>query len=236
MTRPVLAVLPVAPREPESCAHCAGAARCWPDDPEARAGVRIARRVPLRRGEPLWRQAEPFGSIYVVASGSLRLAVLHPDGSEQVTGFGFAGEIVGLDGFALGRHACSATALEPTTVCRILWHANGASESQTGLEKAMLRRIARVRTRQATQRAAGDAVAAVTGFVEMLRHRLRDRWHEGMLVLPMSRSDIASHLGIAPETLSRTLRALHQDGLLEAHGRELRWHAPPSGSAQLCRG
>ena len=88
--------------------------RCWPDDAEARGGVRIARRLALRRGETLWRQAEAFGAIYVVAHGSLRLSVLHPDGHEQVTGFGFAGEIVGLDGFALGRHACTATALEPT--------------------------------------------------------------------------------------------------------------------------
>lgn len=227
MTRPVLAAIPNAPREAESCQRCASALRCWPDDAEARAGVRIARRLTLRRGESVWRQAEPFGAIYLVAHGSLRLAVLHPDGHEQVTGFGFAGEIVGLDGFALGRHACTATALEATELCRVLWHANGASESQAGLEKALLRRLARVRARQATQPAAGDAVAAVVSFVQMLRQRLADRWHDGTLSLPMSRSDIASHLGIAPETLSRAFRTLQQEGRLEANGRELRWRMAP---------
>jgi len=232
MTRPVLAAIPNLPREAESCQRCASAMRCWPDDAEARGGVRIARRLALRRGETLWRQAEAFGAIYVVAHGSLRLSVLHPDGHEQVTGFGFAGEIVGLDGFALGRHACTATALEPTELCRVLWHANGASEAQAGLEKALLRRLARVRARQAIQPAAGDAVAAVVAFVEMLRHRLADRWHDGVLSLPMSRSDIASHLGIAPETLSRAFRSLQQEGRLEANGRDLRWRATPGEAAQ----
>lgn len=232
MSRPSLAVIPAAPqREPDACACCAAARRCWPDDAEARARVRIARRATLRRGGVLWRQAEAFGAIYVVATGSLRLAVLHPDGSEQVTGFGFAGEIVGLDGFALGRHACTATALEPTELCRVLWHANGASESQTGLEKAMLRRLARVRARQAIQPAAGDAVAAVVAFVEMLRQRLADRWHDGVLSLPMSRSDIASHLGIAPETLSRAFRTLQQEGRLEANGRDLHWRVAAGEAA-----
>lgn len=232
MSRSSVAVIPAAPpRETDSCSCCAAALRCWPDDARARASVRIARRVTLRRGAVLWHQAEAFGAIYVVATGSLRLAVLHPDGREQVTGFGFAGEVVGLDGFALGRHACTASALEPTTVCRVLWNANGTSDDQLGLEKALLRRLAHVRARQAARPPAGDAVAAVTGFVEMLHQRLAERWRDGVLSLPMSRSDIASHLGIAPETLSRAFRTLQQEGLLEAQGRELRWHAAAGTAA-----
>ena len=232
MPRPTLTVLPSSPREPEACARCVGANRCWPDDPEVRATIGVARRVALARGDALWRQSEPFAAVFVIASGSLRLATLDPGGREQVTGFAFAGEVVGLDGFALGEHAGTATALEPTTVCRLLWQANGGSDSYTGLEKALLRRVARVRARQATRLAASDAVAAVTGFFEMLRERMPERWHDGRLSLPMSRGDIASHLGIAPETLSRCFRALQRDGLLEASGRELFWR-PAATTAAL---
>lgn len=231
MPRPTLAVLPSSPREPEACARCVGANRCWPDDPEVRATIGVARRVALARGDALWRQSEPFAAVFVIASGSLRLATLDPSGREQVTGFAFAGEVVGLDGFALGAHPCSATALEPTTACRLLWQANGNSEVYTGLEKALLRRVARVRARQATRPAATDAVAAVTGFFDMLRARMPERWRDGRLSLPMSRSDIASHLGIAPETLSRCFRALQRDGLLEASGRELHWR--PAADAEV---
>ena len=76
------------------------------------------------------------------------------------------------------------------------------------------------------------SVAAVVAFVEMLRQRLADRWHDGVLSLPMSRSDIASHLGIAPETLSRAFRSLQQEGRLEANGRDLHWRATPGEAAR----
>ena len=38
----------------------------------------------------------------------------------------------------------------------------------------------------------------------------------------MTRIDIAAHLRLTPETVSRLLRRFQQQGLLEADGRELR--------------
>jgi CRP/FNR family transcriptional regulator len=40
--------------------------------------------------------------------------------------------------------------------------------------------------------------------------------------LPMSRADLANHLGLALETTSRVLSQLAADGLIEVHGKHVR--------------
>jgi len=44
---------------------------------------------------------------------------------------------------------------------------------------------------------------------------------EHAFTLPMSREDIASYLGITPETLSRILTKLERQGLIELDNREI---------------
>ena len=53
------------------------------------------------------------------------------------------------------------------------------------------------------------------------RYRLLGRPSD-MFVLPMSREDIASFLGMVIETVSRTLTKMQDDGLISVRGRQLR--------------
>ncbi len=50
--------------------------------------------------------------------------------------------------------------------------------------------------------------------------------------LPMSRADIADHLGLNPDTLSRLMTHMQRAGLIEAHGRR---HLLAKDWAALCR-
>ena len=44
-----------------------------------------------------------------------------PDGTERVTGFTFAGDMMGLDGIDAGRHGDYAVALEQSGACLLPW-------------------------------------------------------------------------------------------------------------------
>ena len=101
----------------ELCAPCCGLTRAemgyrWPAD------IRCSR---LQRGEILYRSGDRFTSLYAVRDGFFKATALIENGREQVTGFAMAGEVLGMDGIAPERHTCTATALEDSEVCAILF-------------------------------------------------------------------------------------------------------------------
>ncbi|SDI86385.1 CRP/FNR family transcriptional regulator, anaerobic regulatory protein [Paraburkholderia phenazinium] len=66
----------------------------------------------VKQGEAPYRTNDPFQSIYAVRAGSFKTVLMHRDGCEQVTGFHFAGDSLGLDGVCSSRHSCDAIAME----------------------------------------------------------------------------------------------------------------------------
>ena len=60
------------------------------------AVIRQSRR--LKKGEYLFRVAEPFKSLYAIRTGFFKTAVASQDGRDQVTGFFMSGALLGMDG------------------------------------------------------------------------------------------------------------------------------------------
>ena len=220
---------PLQPRPPRQrpapCGHCLQAPACWPG---ADASPVHVHRLPLlKRGGLLWRQGDPFAGLHVLSEGSLRIMEITVEGVERLLGFAYPGDLVGLDGVATGRYATRAEALEPSTVCRVLWHPGREAEDQAALDRLLLRRVA-ADAHRAMQRnpPAHDAVSAVARFLESTAARIgRDDRGDRVLRLPMTRADIARHLGLAEETVSRAFRQLAASGRFVLRGRELRWPA-----------
>jgi CRP/FNR family transcriptional regulator len=79
----------------------------------------IQRSKPLQKTQHLYREGDEFQSVYAVRSGTLKAYKTTDDGREQVTGFYFPGEILGMDGISNNSHASSAKALETAAVCEI---------------------------------------------------------------------------------------------------------------------
>lgn len=107
----------------QRCSTCSRRALCLPAgyaEPELRAmdALMFARRK-VKAGESLYRQGENFRFVYAVHSGTFKSAAAVRDGREQVTGFHLAGDVLGLDALAEGRHASEASALEDSEVCAI---------------------------------------------------------------------------------------------------------------------
>ena len=79
----------------------------------------IQRSKPLQKHQHLYRESDDFQSVYAVRSGTIKAYKTTDDGREQVTGFYFPGEILGMDGISNNAHASSAKALETAAVCEI---------------------------------------------------------------------------------------------------------------------
>ena len=197
----------VRPREVD-CADCPRAGRCWGDPPREGAGVLITRRVTLSRGERLFRQGDAFDGVYIVASGCLKLRETSADGAERIVALRTPGEIVGLEGWASGRHPHAALAATDAMLCRLFMPARGGATSVDLLERVLAK--AAVQLERASRPWAGKpALERVALFVEDLAERLGDqRLARGAAPLPMTRAEIGSYLGLAEETVVRALAKL----------------------------
>ena len=67
---------------------------------------------PLHEGRVLCRAGDAFHSLYVVRSGSLKSYTIGDDGSFQVTGFHFPGELLGFASIHTRTHPVTIESLE----------------------------------------------------------------------------------------------------------------------------
>jgi CRP/FNR family transcriptional regulator, anaerobic regulatory protein len=216
---------PVAPAAAASlCSTCHLKDLCLPcgltgNDVQRLDGLKFARRR-VKEGEALYHEGDRFQFIYAVRSGTFKSTLNLKDGREQVTGFQMAGELLGLDGLAAGKHASSAVALEDTEICAIPYaHLTELATASPDLHIAMTRMMSREIVREhglMMLLGSMNAEQRLAAFLLNVSQRLKARGYSATeFHLRMMRVDIGSYLGMKLETVSRTFTAFQQQGLLK---------------------
>ena len=181
------------------------------------AVIRQSRR--LKKGEYLFRVAEPFTSLYAIRTGFFKTTVASQDGRDQVTGFFMSGELLGMDGICSRMHSCDVVALEDSEVCELPFArmeelGQSIPSIQTHFFRLMSREIVRD---QGVMLLLGNmrAEERLAAFLLNLSNRLYSRgFAANDFILRMSREEIGSYLGLKLETVSRTLSKFHHEGLI----------------------
>lgn len=227
MTRPHSGTAVAAVDEPapgcstlRDCLHCsvrhlAVCSALAPDEVQALERVTVSQPLPL--GATLARAGEPRQHVYTLTAGALRLVRTLADGRRQISGFVLPGDYLGLTGSDLHRHDIEAIA--DSRVCRVaLGQMKDLRARYPHLERKLLQRAC-----QALDDAADAALALgrlqpaerLADFLLRLAAREARLGDPGLRVtLPMGRGDIADHLGLTMETVSRTFTKLRQQGLI----------------------
>lgn len=185
----------------------------------------------IRKGAHLYHAGSEFESIHAVHSGFLKNTVSSEDGTEQIVQFALPGDPVGLDGIATGTHQSTTVALEDSSVC-------GASYGPLMELCNQIPRLQRHFSRLlATEVRSGaklmlllgnmSAEARVTTFLLRLSSRLAAKGYSStQFRLPMTRQELASHLGLRLETVSRIFSALRDQKLITVDGRQVYFKSP----------
>lgn len=97
----------------------------------------------VRAGHALFRAGERFESLYVVRQGFFKSCVGAENGTDQVTGFHMAGDLVGLDGIATEQHARDVVALEDSTVFVLPYSSMETPDLRRKVQAEMSREIRR---------------------------------------------------------------------------------------------
>jgi len=228
---PHLRVVDDAVDAKNSCERCALNGVCLP---EGLAGKerqdftsRIFRHKRLRASQALFRAGESFHQLYFVKTGSLKTVVLIDDGREQVTGFHFAGDVVGVDAISFPAHPSEAIALEDTNVCAIPFGqlsrmSQRVEHVQTYVQRLLAREVVRDQ-RLMLLLGRMQADERVAAFLLNMAQRFKARGYSPLeFTLPMAREDIGNYLGLTLETVSRCLSRLKSTGVLNVKNRHIR--------------
>ncbi len=209
----------------EPCAHCdvrhrSVCSAVSDADLSRLAAVAVVREY--ERGKTFIDESEPAEHFFNITAGTAKLFKLLPDGRQHVTGFAGIGHFLGLA--VSDTYAFSAEAIEPVQVCRFSrTKLRALLDDVPALEHRLLQTacnelvIAQEQMLTLGRKTAQERVASfllawsrTTGCGGPSAGRGRDR-----VPLPMTRGEIADHLGLTIETVSRTFSRFRAGGRIE---------------------
>ena len=180
----------------------------------------------VRAGQSLYLQGEPLHSIFVVRSGSFKSTLTLGDGSTRICAFPAAGDVIALDGLGASAGGTTMTALDDAHVCAIatMPRAQGPlfnTDMRSRLGRLMSDEI--LRTQKLLVLMAGSSAQERMGVFlwDLSRQQLARGYSGRDFTLRMTRSDIGSFLGMAMETVSRSLAGMQAQGGIKIAGRRI---------------
>jgi CRP-like cAMP-binding protein len=163
------------------------------------------------RGAVLFLADDPATALYRVVTGCVKLLRSMPDGRCQILRFCGPGQMFGWNGNPF--HSYAAEAVNDVSLeCIDAAHLNRLAEQDPRVRWDLLFLVAQeIRASQTHMVILGRMNA-----VEKLHTFLANYPAEasGEIHLPMSRAELADHLGLTSETVSRTFSRLRRGGLL----------------------
>ncbi len=175
----------------------------------------IAGTVSFPRNAEIHSQGGTARHCYRILSGCVRTVKLMEDGRRQVNEFLFPGDWFGFE--AEGEFEFAAEAVGPVVLRRYPRPAFDALAAREPAAASWLLGLAAAQLRHARDRMVTlgrrTATERIAGFLSEMAAR-QPRESGSAVALPMSRGDIADHLGLTIETVCRTLAQMRRDGAI----------------------
>lgn len=181
-----------------------------------------SRLLRIKSGETLFQQGDKAKFFYLVISGQIKLCLNSRDGNQKIVEVAYPGQTFAeAVAFMTGhRYPVSAQAIEDASLVVIpsLLYLEQLADSNASCFRLLgdisrrlhsrLREIEMLTLENATHR-----------LVRFLAHKTITE--DNRIHLNLSRQDIAARLSIKPETLSRIIRGLIDEGIISVDGKEI---------------
>jgi len=179
--------------------------------------VEIASSRSFEKGEMVYGAGDVGGTLFVLHTGRAKLFRLNASGKEQVLRLIGPGEFFGeLSLFSSLPLTDNVQALETTTMCVLQGERlKRLMAKYPSIAFKVMDELSR-RLEKAEYRIEDISLSSVTKRVARALIELSEDKHE--FLLPMTKGDLASQLGMTQETLSRKLAALQEEGIITLKG------------------
>lgn len=171
-------------------------------------------RMRFARNEEIFGAGEAAEYVYRVVSGTVRTMRFTVDGRRQILAFHMPGDVFGLD--AAGTHASSAEAICDCALVLVRRASvEKAADDDVAAARALLK-LTREQMRKAQEHALVLGLKGANERVGAFLSQLAERFAEsGEIELPMSRADIADHLALTIETVSRAFTQMEREHTID---------------------
>ncbi len=177
-------------------------------------------------GDVIYNEGDDCDAIYMISNGLVGVRKVDENGNSILLRLEHPGTVIGFRAaIAHTPYTTSAEALAPAGLCVI-----SASVFRRLLDDhpELLQRlfIQSAHDMQVAENSLlSNTTCSVRARIMQLFETLQDRYscgmHDGAIVidLPLSRQDLAALMGIRPESLSRVIRSLEEEGIVRFSGR-----------------
>jgi CRP/FNR family transcriptional regulator len=178
---------------------------------------RIATKITVNAGAPIFDEGEPAAHRYNVTNGCARIYKLLGDGRRQIIGFLFPGDFLGLANEEI--YAYGAEAVANCDLCRFPRRKLEDLVSRVPTLKTRLYGVARkelaIAQEQILLLGRKRAMEKVATMLLMFSKRAERRsTPDNPVFMPMIREDMGDYLGLTTETVSRTITQLKTKGVI----------------------
>jgi len=170
-------------------------------------------------GAPVFWDGDPAGQIFNIADGVLRIYKVLADGRRAIVGFIYPGDVLGVSfqrRYLFTAEAVTVVKVQRFSRGRFFSLINESSALRPQLFALLCDEMSAARE-QMLRLGHKSAEERVVSFL-LAVHRKSAVGND--IQLPMGRLDIADHLGLTIETVSRTMTSLTRRGLIAAAGRQ----------------
>jgi CRP/FNR family transcriptional regulator, anaerobic regulatory protein len=177
-------------------------------------------------GTAIHRAGDQFRSVFYVRSGAMKRTLIQEDGREQVLGFPFPGDFLGLEAIDAQSHSTTVMALDMCSIVEIAYDAIEALAFEDPEVARLLyqKMSAALRDEHGWLAALGllNADERVAVFLLDLSQRFASRgFSPTRFLLRMTRAEIGSFLGLTLETVSRVFSRFQKYGWIKVTRREI---------------
>ncbi len=227
--------------EPRHCPQCIANKLNYCGAVDMELGIRlqaIVTRIRFERGRTLFTQEDSADYIFARVAGVVSCSHYLVDGRRQIMAFLFPGDYIGM---ATGeRYSYSGEAVTEGEICRFRREPFIKLLTKfDDFEKHFFREVSNeLAEAQKHLLLLGrkDATERVASFLLMLDERENRYGAHEDIELPMTRAEIADYLGLAIETVSRTLTKLRRSGAIAMPNAHLVRILDPDGLRDIASG
>ena len=168
----------------------------------------------IAKDEEVFAEGDRPAFFYKVVSGAVRTFKLLSDGRRQIDAFHLPGDLFGIE--TAEEHRFTAEALGDATIilyrrCNLGALALDGGEFSRQIMMGMMRSLEQAQNHMLLL-GRKNALEKVATFLLVMSERI---FNDNQVDLPMSRLDIADHLGLTIETVSRSLTQLERKGIID---------------------